>query len=228
MNNNFLLLKKKIKRNYNRYKVKNNTKYFCIGKNKTGTTSIAQAFSDLGFVVAEQDVAENLYDTFYFSRDFSPILKYCKCAEVFQDVPFIHFDMIKAIDLAFSNSKFILTIRDSDEQWYNSFSKYYSRFLGVENGLADYADIIENRYVSSTFFEQFFMKGYGVSKENPFDREVLKNQYNLHNSQVMDYFSDKPDKLLVINVSEKDSFKKFLRFVGKESHQTQFPWKNKT
>jgi hypothetical protein len=38
------------KKNRHKRAVKGRTKYFCIGRNKTGTTSIGKAFSDLDFV----------------------------------------------------------------------------------------------------------------------------------------------------------------------------------
>ena len=65
------------------YKVRNKTKFFCIGRNKTGTTSLKKAFSDLGFIVGNQTLSEKLYDRYFFSNDFDKIVSYCETAEVF-------------------------------------------------------------------------------------------------------------------------------------------------
>jgi hypothetical protein len=69
-------------------------KFFCVGRNKTGTTSLKRAFEDLGFIVGRQYVAEELHDKYFFDGNYEPILKYCKTAEVFQDVPFSHHEII--------------------------------------------------------------------------------------------------------------------------------------
>ena len=100
------------------YQVKGNTKIFCIGANKTGTTSLKKAMDELGFVVGAQITAENLVDD-WAQRDFRRIIKYCKSAEFFQDAPFSFEFTYIVMDHAFPGSKFILTERDSPEQWYN-------------------------------------------------------------------------------------------------------------
>ncbi|MGR9087962.1 MAG: hypothetical protein ACU841_12930, partial [Gammaproteobacteria bacterium] len=41
----------------NKYRVRNKTKYFCIGRNKTGTTSLKKAFEDLGATLLDADRA---------------------------------------------------------------------------------------------------------------------------------------------------------------------------
>ena len=71
-----------------RLKATGKQKIFCIGRNKTGTTSIGRAFVDLGFVVGSERKAEILYDQHYFLGNFDPIIRYCRSAQVFQDVPF--------------------------------------------------------------------------------------------------------------------------------------------
>lgn len=63
-------------------------KFFCIGRNKTGTTSLKSAFEDLGYPVGNQRKAEILTGKYYFEGNFQPIVDYCKTAQVFQDVPF--------------------------------------------------------------------------------------------------------------------------------------------
>lgn len=66
---------------------KKRQKVFVVGRNKTGTTSIAGALKDAGFVVGCQQQAELLIDD-WINRDFREIIKYCKSADAFQDIPF--------------------------------------------------------------------------------------------------------------------------------------------
>jgi hypothetical protein len=44
----------------NQRKASGKVKYFCIGRNKTGTTSLKRAFEDLGYPVGDQRKAEIL------------------------------------------------------------------------------------------------------------------------------------------------------------------------
>lgn len=85
-------------------------KVFCIGRNKTGTTSLKKALSEFGYLIGDQRAAERLIDA-YAIRDFGPIMSYCETAEAFQDVPFSWPYTYVVLDQAFPNSKFILTVR---------------------------------------------------------------------------------------------------------------------
>ena len=64
-------------------------KIFCIGLNKTGTTSLGLFFEKAGFNVAKQHEGELLLRS-YINRDFKEITKYVTKSKysVFQDVPF--------------------------------------------------------------------------------------------------------------------------------------------
>ena len=84
------------------------SKVFCVGRNKTGTTSLDVALRELGYLMGDQREAEWLIDA-YAARDFKPIVEYCRSAEAFQDVPFSYPYTYVVLDQAFPESKFILT-----------------------------------------------------------------------------------------------------------------------
>ena len=44
----------------------------------------------------------------------------------------------------------------------------------------------------------------------------------------MDYFEDRPNDLLVLNVAEKGAFQKLCDFLAISSEKTEFPWENRT
>ena len=50
-------------------------KIFCIGQNKTGTTSLKKAFEELNFIVGNQRKAEILYDNLLSTNHFNEIIK---------------------------------------------------------------------------------------------------------------------------------------------------------
>jgi hypothetical protein len=53
----------------NMFKKPQKFKIFCIGCNKTGTTSLETAFKDWGYKLGNQTIAERLVDS-YLDRDF--------------------------------------------------------------------------------------------------------------------------------------------------------------
>ncbi|QUE32379.1 hypothetical protein IMS64_07105 [Francisella philomiragia] len=208
--------------------VKDRTKYFCIGRNKTGTTSLKKAFEDLGFIVGDQREAEWLFDKYFFDNKFNEIVEYCKSAEVFQDVPFSHFGTFVHLDKAYPGSKFILTLRDSPEQWYNSITKFHAKLFGKDGRVPTYEDLETAEYMRKGFMTRV-IDGHGTSAKDPYNKEIMIRHYDRHNQYIIDYFKDRPDDLLVINLSEKGSYQKFCEFIGSEcSADDTFPWENKT
>ena len=221
-------IKQKLKLVFNKIRIKNNTKYFCIGNNKTGTTSIGQAFKDFGYVVGNQRKAELLMDDYYNDK-FETIIDYCKTAEIFQDVPFSCPNTYKHMDKAFPNSKFILTVRDNSEQWYNSLTSFHTKLFG--NGTLPTWEVLKKiEYVYPGWSYNNRIKLYNLTEnDNPYDKSILTTYYNMHNQDVIDYFKDRPNDLLILNVSDKDSYQKLAKFIGvKVDKNAQFPWKNKT
>jgi hypothetical protein len=207
--------------------LKSRTKIFCIGRNKTGTTSLKKAFEDLGFVVGNQRKAE-LLSAQYWQKDFDAIVDYCTTAEVFQDFPFSYPETYKQLDKAFPGSKFILTVRDNPEQWYNSVTKFHAKLFG--NGKIPTVQQLQNApYVHKGWMWENLSRLYGVSsKENPYDKEKLVKHYEKHNADVIEYFKSRNNDLLVINLSDPDAYTKFCEFIGVKSDKNNFPWENKT
>ena len=74
-------LKWQVKSRYHSLLVKDKVKYFCIGRNKTGTTSLKKAFEDLGFIVGDQRAAELLADRQHFYNDLEALIKYGKTVQ---------------------------------------------------------------------------------------------------------------------------------------------------
>lgn len=210
-----------------RLKVIGKQKIFCIGHNKTGTTSIKRALADHGYLLGDQRKAELLIDA-YKERDFISIINYCKTALAFQDVPFSLYYTYVALDQAFPGSKFILTQRDSAEQWYNSLVRFQTKKFGVEGNLPTKQDLIKANYRFKGFVYKTKNLYYGVSDNDLYNKEKLINYYNTHNSLVKEYFRFRPHDLLVLNVSNKGSYQQLCEFLGKQPLYDNFPWENKT
>ena len=221
-------VKKELKKQINTLKSVGKTKYFCVGRNKSGTTSVKKGFEDLGYIVGDQHAAERLFDAHFFKNEFQEIVNYCKTAQVFQDVPFSHFEVIPHLDKAYPDSKFILTVRDNPEQWYNSITKYHAKLYGLNGRTPTYEDLQNAKYLHKGFLTRLTVDAHGTTPEDPYNKEVLIKHYEKHNTDVIEYFKDRPDDLLVINLSDSQAYQKFIKFLNVDSPYTAFPWENKT
>lgn len=220
-------IRRKILDNTGRIRNFGKPKIFCIGKNKTGTTSMSAAMNELGYSVGNQSNAELLIHD-WAKRDFRKIIKYCKTAEFFQDVPFSFPYTYIAMDQAFKGSKFILTVRDNPEQWYQSLVNFHSRKFGKDGRVPTKEDLQQATYIYKGRPWQTRLLTGDVIEDDLYNKDQLIQGYIQHNRMVSDYFRHRPDDLLVLNVAENGAFQKLCSFLGKKSNRTEFPWKNKT
>lgn len=218
-------LKKTIVNIINSVRVVNKQKIFCIGRNKTGTTSVRKAFVDLGYVVGKQSDAEKLFP-FYKDRNFHPVVEYCETAEAFQDVPFSLPYTYIALDYAFPGSKFILTVRDSPEVWCDSLIRFHSKLYG--GNIPTLKQLKNSTYAYKGFMYDARKIVFGTPDDDLYNREIMINQYNEHNRTVMEYFKFRPDDLLVLNLTDRNAYFKFCKFLGREPVYEIFPWENRT
>lgn len=217
----------KIKNEYiNRLLVKNKQKIFCIGRNKTGTTSLKKAMDDLGYITGVQSKAERLID-YYKVRNFKPIIHYCKTAQFFQDVPFSWPYTFVAMDIAFPQSKFILTVRDNAEHWYDSLTAYHSKRFG--NGtIPGKAQLQSATYCYKGWAWKANRIINPTPEDDPYQKEILMRSYEQHNALVLEYFKNRTGSLLVLNPSHKDAYASLCKFLNKTPLYDQMPWENKT
>ncbi len=204
----------------------NKTKYFCIGRNKTGTTSLKRAFMDLGFIVGDQRTAERLLP-YYTAKNYKPIFRYCRSAQVFQDIPFSLPNTYKHLSSKFPNSKFILTVRDSPEQWYQSITKFHSKLFG--DGNVPTEEHLKNaEYVYKGFMWEAQKAICNSPNRGMYNKEALLESYREYNSGVLKFFENREEDLLVINLSDGSSYQKLVDFLNVSSEYEGFLWENKT
>lgn len=95
-------------------------KVFCIGFNKTATTSVLQAFQILGLHPAASPNTlpgdQQLIRT-ALKGDFQPLVEVARQYRSFKDRPWNIGACYQAMDQAFPGSRFILTLRDEDAWW---------------------------------------------------------------------------------------------------------------
>lgn len=175
----------------------NYEKIFCIGFPRTGTTSLAEALTILGFQVrgGPSDLKQA-----YFGGNTEYIFEFIKKHDAFQDDPWPQ--LYKMLDNEFPNSKFILTIRDPDK-WIRSIVNYFG-------------------YRDSLIRENIFGVKHPIGNENRY-LEV----YNKHNSEVREHFKERASDLLVIDWEKGSSWDDLCAFLKKPIPDMPLPCKNK-
>ncbi|MDA0714266.1 MAG: hypothetical protein O3B83_03280 [Bacteroidetes bacterium] len=202
-------------------------KVFCLGANKTGTTSFEGAMKDLGYRMPLQKDFELLFDD-WVKRDFGRIIKMVSDYEAFQDVPFSLPFTFVALDQAFPGSKFVLTIRNSEEDWYQSITRFHAKMWGKEGRIPSRDDLRESTYLYKGRPDHTNRHIFNPPYDDPYHKETLLAFYRSHIEQVMTYFRYRPEDLLVINVAEEEAYEKLCAFIDRQPIYPTFPWKNKT
>jgi len=200
-------------------------KIFGIGYNKTGTTSLSKLMTSNNISVAEQKPFEyNLESYFYGNYNtFTNMIKddYYDIT-FFQDVPFSLPSLYKFLDKEFPNSKFILTIRDDENVWYDSLIRFYKKlFINFANPKKI------GGYVYEGILFKILTKVYGTPKHDPYNENILKNSYLKHISDVKEYFKN-TNRLLVINLKDDDTIEKLENFLNIEFKDKTIPHLNKS
>lgn len=206
---------------------RSNPKVFCVGRNKTGTTSLAAALRMLGYRVGSQRAAENLMED-WGRRDFRSLISLVHTADAFQDLPFSAAFTYQAMDMAFPGSKFILTIRDSPEQWYRSLARFTQKRLGLDRPYTS-LDLKNDPYVHLGWSWRCRELIWGDDAERSVhDEEIQKQHYNEHNSRIKEYFRHRSGDLLVLNVGQPEAMESLCRFLGKPYSGQPMPLLNTT
>ena len=208
-------------------KGRSDVKIFCIGLNKTGTTSLEAALESHGFKVGNQVAGEDLVDK-WAKREFAEVVELCHTADAFQDAPFSFPFTYQALDMYFPNAKFVLTIRDDFDQWYDSITRFHSKKWADGVRIPTIEDLKNAPYRGTGWAYKVHKLLFDSPDEDPYCKESLRRYYEGHNSAVVEYFRHRPTKLLVINLSDPSAYTQFCSFLGLEPVGKNFPWLNRT
>lgn len=187
-------------------------KVFCIGANKTGTTSVAAVFKSIGLKVGKQSTAE-LFIHDWAKQDYRRIIRYCRWADAFQDLPFSYPDTYKAMDKAFPGSRFILTVRSNAEEWFESLTRFHTKIVG-KGRIPTAEDLRQFNYRYPGFLWDAARWRYGADESTLYKRELYIRCYEEHNHNIREYFKGRPDDLLELNISDADAMERLVKFLG--------------
>lgn len=168
-------------------------KIFGIGECKTGTSSLGKAFELIGF--KKHKGWDNKLWIKYKENNIESILEVANKFDCFEDAPWCTGDLYKILYKRFPKSKFILTIRDA-ESWFKSL-------------------------------RNFNIKGLGYSQKAIKDFDNKKNEiiekYKRRNKKIKDFFKDKSEDLLIMNICQGDGWEKLCNFLNKSIPKEPFP-----
>jgi hypothetical protein len=137
----------------------------------------------------------------HLPRSYEEILKYDCLTDTSVTVGY------KFLDFMFPGSAFVLTTRPV-EPWLNSIRALFEH-LG-ERRVAD----------------RYHRLHYALYCTTVFDEQRLRSAYHRHLEDVLDYFADCPQQLLVIDVTSGDPYVELCSFLGVDHPGTAFPHLN--
>lgn len=168
-------------------------KVFCLGFQKTGTTSLQYALSLLGYRVAGVFAANERISPQELKKRALGIAQYF---DAFADNPWPM--LYRDLDTAFPGSKFILTTRDPEE-WYKSACKHFG-----ERG--------------SRLRELIYGAASPIGNRDLYLRRMAN-----HVLDVRCFFSDRPGDLLEFDIARGDAWSELCGFLDKPIPTRDFP-----
>lgn len=178
-------------------------KIFCVGFQKTGTSSLARALRALGYTVC--DAIKPLLAEVNWLADGvdeavrDKVLEIVADYDAIQDSPCAF--LVEAFDEAHPGSKFILTTRDVDS-WLESYRKF---FPDLNNDLRGWM--------------------YGVERLSG-NEARYRQIYREKTAEIIRYFADRPEDFLILDLAKGDGWLELVTFLGKDFLKP-FPHVNK-
>ena len=187
-------------------------KIFFIGFNKTGTVSLLHLFWDIlgykgkvihgGGATRERqnyDLMGITDQTKDLSEEFDRLGdKLLNQWVVYLDTNLIS-DNFKELYKNYPNAKFIFNTRNEDD-WVESNKRHRSQLSEETRKEGNWED---------------------------FDEKVERDYHRKHTKRVLDFFKDKPDELLVLDICGGDGYEKLCPFLGIDIPDEPFPHRHK-
>ena len=185
-------------------------KIFGIGLSRTGTKSLTKALHMLGYSVNHfpRDNTTTIEMEDYINTGNFKLDIVDEFDAIIDMTPVVMFD---GIFNKYPDAKYILTVRNPVD-WYSSMEGLYERYLNKL--ITNNPNSPLGKYISNA--HKFI---YG----NKYIHKSYINIFNAYNQQKIDFFKDKQEQFLVLNICEGDSWEKICNFLGHEVIDKEFP-----
>jgi hypothetical protein len=194
-------------------------KVFVIGLSKTGTTSVGDALARLSYLrLGWEDIRSRFLFRSYLTGNISPFVSLSQYYDTFEDLPWalVYQDMAQL----YPDAKFILTLRENDEDWLTSIKSHTSRRVWIGHDFV-----------------------YGARRAEGHEERYLE-AYRNHTASVRSFFGGKAfetrllewviDSKEVVAKEDPEKWGVFLKFLELEDSAEirdglgEFPWSNRT
>lgn len=154
---------------------------------------------------------------------FHGLIDYIGRYDAFQDVPFSIKSTYAQVDALFPESKFILTHRDP-EVWFNSVLNYAKKTMKVSKNRAITRENMASVPYLYPGFREFNAEANYLAEVDDtlklsrnwsllYDKDRYIEIYTQRNKAVVRHFSERPDDLLVIDITREKNTQKIVDFL---------------
>lgn len=186
------------------------TRVFGIGCHKTATTSLHHAFEILGFVSGHWKNAHWAKSIYMQMMRDGRSLTLEKCYALC-DLPIPV--LFRQLDAAYPNSKFVLTTRPEND-WLESVRKHWDPAYNSHQQL----------WKNDPFTKIIHKAVYG---QLGFNAELMLRKYREHNATVLEYFKDRSNDLLVMDMGSNTAhWSELCKFLGVPVPKCAYPVRN--
>ena len=192
-------------------KLPTQAKVFGIGLSRTGTKSLSLALHHLGIDVAHFPDDETTFRELATANYQFSILE---TLDGITDITVAH--CYQQLDRCFPGSKFILTVRDQ-ASWLASLERHWAahpcfhdpKRIGPEHA----THMAVRRLLCMAVFGSY-----------AFDRDQAVDVYEQHVRSVKQYFANRPEDLLILDICAGDRWTKLCKFLNKPLPDQAFPY----
>tara|TARA_R110000824_G_scaffold393848_1_gene593250 strand:+ start:62 stop:613 length:552 start_codon:yes stop_codon:yes gene_type:complete len=174
-------------------------KVFGIGLSRTGTTSLHEAFKILGL------------HSYHYPQHFESILTSDAAVDVTVAMSY------KILDVFFPGSKFVYTVRGI-EKWVESMQKYFEATVNQMDD--EFTDKVNKIVYDRTRFDREDIDATA--------KHAFKAAFEKHHMDVLSYFKDRPDDILILNIISGDGWEKLCPFLNRSIPNVPFPKTNQS
>jgi hypothetical protein len=182
------------------------TRIFGIGLHKTATTSLHAALKILGYDSAHwknAHWAKAIWQEMTATGRSLTLEKHYALGDL--PIPILY----KELDRAYPGSKFILTVRD-EVRWLRSVQNHWSRN--------------HNRFRMAWDNDPFSHKVHKLLYgQKGFDSVVMLQRYRQHNRDVREYFANRPEDLLTMEMDRGAGWHELCEFLGQPVPSAPYP-----
>ncbi len=170
-------------------------KLFGVGFHKTGTSSLGRALEHLGYRVGGPF---GVRDPAIAQTAWPEAKRRLASVDAVQDNPWPL--LYRRLDEAHPGSRFVLTVRPTDEWWASVVGHFGGRSTPMREWI------------------------YGEGNGDPVGHEGLyRERYERHNAEVTARFADRPGALLVLRLTEGEGWPELCGFLGRPVPDDPFP-----